>query len=59
MEIHSSHTEFWEDTSVPVGEMSIWAGRYYKAQLEYVTTIFPGEDWSLSDWLESVHDPEA
>jgi hypothetical protein len=54
MELHSAHTEYWADPTIPVGKMDVWCGKYYKAPLEYVVTISPDEDWTLDEWLAIV-----
>jgi hypothetical protein len=47
MEVHSSHTEFYADPDVPIGQVSVWVTRTYKGQLQYDTTLTsPGEEWS-------------
>lgn len=51
MELHSSHTEFYADPLVALGEIAIYSPRTYKGGPEYVTTITDPEDDS---WLEKA-----
>lgn len=46
MEVHSGHTEFFSDSTVPVGKVAIHCSLSYKAWPEYVTTLdAPDQLW--------------
>lgn len=50
MELHSSHTEFYADSAVPVGKVAVYAPSGYKMQPEYVTTLnSPEQPWPVGE----------
>lgn len=47
MELHSSHTEYYADASVPIGHVAIYEPKEYKGMPEYVITLSdPTMPWS-------------
>jgi hypothetical protein len=48
MEVHSGHTEFWADRTVPVGRVSVCVAREYGGWPQYETTLeHPDDEWSI------------
>lgn len=55
MEVHSSHTEFWTDKTVPVGQVSVWMSKTYKGFIEPETVLeSPETPWVPSTWSETM-----
>lgn len=51
MEVHSAHTEFYADETVPLGKVAVYASQEYKAWPTYETTLeAPTEYWEPFAW---------
>lgn len=50
MELHSAHTEFYADSTVPVGKVAVYAPPGYAMRPEYVTTLdSPEQPWPVTE----------
>lgn len=57
MEVHSSHTEFYADSTVEVGKVCVWYSDTYKGWLKKRLTLqTPDEQWMPYLWkLPGLH----